>query len=117
MLLHELEVEPAAFEAGTGWAIKPEGACKAEQCVPLPADTRTERGTLDVPAVAARLGMPVVPDDEHGLWALGPETSVTGRALTTARAPALALPDADGNVFALSSLLGQKVVLVAWASW
>jgi hypothetical protein len=117
MLLHELEVEPAAFEAGTGWAIKPEGACKAEQCVPLAADVRTARGTLDVPALAARLGMPVVPDEEHVLWALGPETAVTGRALTTARAPELALPDADGNVFELSSLLGQKVMLVAWASW
>lgn len=117
MLLHELEIDPAAFEAGTGWAIKPEGACKAEQCVALAADTRTETGTLAVPAVAARLGMPLVPDDEHGLWALGPETAVTGRALTTARAPALALPDADGNVFQLSSLIGQKVMLVAWASW
>jgi hypothetical protein len=117
MLLHELEVEPAAFEAGTGWAIKAEGFCKAEQCVPLAGGTRTERGTLDVAAVASRLGMPVVADEEHGLWALGPETTVTGRALTTARAPALSLPDADGNVFQLSSLLGQKVVLVAWASW
>jgi hypothetical protein len=117
MLLQELDVEPAVFEAGTGWAIKPEGACKAEQCVPLAADTRTDRGTIDVPAVAERLGMPLVPDDEHRLWALGPETAVTGRTLTTARAPELALPDADGNAFHLSSLIGQKVMLVAWASW
>ncbi len=117
MLLDELEVEPAAFEAGTGWAIKPEGACKAERCVPLGPESRTDPGLLDVPAVATRLGMPVVADEAHGLWALGPETAVTGRALTTARAPAVSLPDADGNVFQLSSLLGQKVVLVAWASW
>ena len=32
-------------------------------------------------------------------------------------APELELPDADGNPFHLSSLLGQKVLLVAWASW
>ena len=32
-------------------------------------------------------------------------------------APELELPDADGNTFKLSSLRGQKVVLVAWASW
>ena len=27
------------------------------------------------------------------------------------------LPDVDGNPFALGSLRGQKVLLVAWASW
>jgi peroxiredoxin len=37
--------------------------------------------------------------------------------LTTATAPDLVLPDADGNPFHLSSLRGQKVLLVAWASW
>ena len=39
------------------------------------------------------------------------------RFLTTAVAPDLELPDFDGNPFRLSSLRGQKVLLVAWASW
>jgi hypothetical protein len=58
-----------------------------------------------------------VADTEHGIWALGPETAVTGRALTTAVAPELVLPTVDGDAFRLSSLRGQKVLLVAWASW
>ena len=74
-------------------------------------------GMLAVEPMAARLGMPLVRDDPHGVMALGPATAVTGRALTTAVAPDLELPDADGNPFKLSSLLGQKVLLVAWASW
>jgi len=49
------------------------------------------------------------------VWCLGPEA--LGRALTTAQAPDLILPDYQGNPFALSSLRGQKVLLVAWASW
>ena len=57
-----------------------------------------------------------VHDEEHGLWALGPE-SVSGHALVTAEAPDLALPDLDGNDFHLSSLRGEKVVLVAWAPY
>jgi peroxiredoxin len=61
--------------------------------------------------------MGLVQDDERELWALGPETAVTGRALTTAEAPALELPTLDGTPFRLDSLRGQKVVLVAWASW
>ena len=118
MILTELAVDPAAFEAGTGWAIKPEGACKGEVCVPLPPRRRgppTAASTsASSPSVSACRSST---DDEHGLSALGPETAVTGRALTTAVAPELELPDADGNPFQLSSLRGQKVLLVAWASW
>ncbi len=115
MLLGSTTVASDAFEAATGWAVKPEGACKAELCVPLPADVRTDDG-LDVLVLADRLGMPVLRDDAHDLIALGPST-VVGRALESAVAPELELPDASGNPFRLSSLLGLKVLLVAWASW
>jgi hypothetical protein len=110
-------VDDDAFTRRTGWQIKPEGACKGEVCIPLPADARVADGGLDLRVVADRLGMPIVSDDAHRVRALGPETAVTGRALTTAMAPELELPDADGNPFRLSSLRGQKVLLVAWASW
>ncbi len=117
MILTELTVDPDAFEAATGWAIKPEGACKGEVCVPLPAEARTDDGRVDVTIVAAPLGMPLIADRERGIWGLGPDTAVTGRALTTAMAPELELPDAAGNPFRLSSLRGQKVMLLAWSSW
>jgi hypothetical protein len=117
VLLDDLVLDADALEARTGWATKPEGLCKGPVCVPLPAEARLDQGRLDARAVAERLGMPLVQDAAHGLWALGPETAVTGRALTCAEAPDLELPDIDGNPFRLSSLLGLKVVLVAWASW
>ena len=117
VILHDLEVDEHEFAKRTGWAIQPRGACKAEACVPLPADARVDGGRLDVSVLADRLGMPLVADTTHGVWALGPETAVTGRALTSAVAPDLELPDADGNPFKLSSLHGRKVLLVAWASW
>ncbi len=114
MILDSLHVDPAAFARQTGWAIKPEGACKGARCVPLP-DAATPGGPVDVRALAARLGMPLVRDEEAGLWALGPEAG--GRALTDARAPDFALPDLAGREFRLGSLRGRKVLLVAWASW
>ncbi|MCU1427751.1 MAG: hypothetical protein JWL83_1751 [Actinomycetia bacterium] len=117
MIVEGSLVDRDAFHARTGWDVKPEGACKAEVCVPLPADAYADEGRIDVAVVAKKLGMPVVADEVHGLTALGPETAVTGRVLTSARAPELVLPDAHGNPFRLSSLLGQKVLLVAWASW
>ena len=117
MLLTDLLVDQDDFTARTGWSVKPEGACKAEVCVPLPDNVRASDGRLDIGVLAPRLGMPIVRHDDTDLWAVGPETAVTGRALTTAVAPDLTLPDVNGEPFTLSSLRGQKVVMVAWASW
>lgn len=105
-------VEREEFERLSGWAIKPEGACKDDRCVPL-AESMPE--TIDLAAFAQRLSMPLVQDEEAGLWALGPEAG--GKALTGAQAPDLELPDWRGETFRLNSLRGQKALLVAWASW
>lgn len=113
MILDRLDVDPATVAADAGWTIKPEGACKGDVCVPLPAD----RTQLDVETLADRLGMPLLHDEGAGLWALGP-ASVTGKALETAKVPDdFELPDLDGNPFRLSTLRGRKALLVAWASW
>ena len=103
------------LERQTGWALKPQGACKGEVCVPLPKGAMSD-GSVDIAVVAEALGMPLVHDEQRGLWALGPET-LSGQALSTVEAPELELPDLDGNLFRLSSLRGQKVVLVAWAPY
>lgn len=114
MILDQLHVPVDRFESATGWALKPQGACRGELCVPLPAGV--EGDVVDVPVVAERLGMPLVHDEEEGLWALGP-ASLGGTALPTAAAPELELPDLDGRPFRLSSLRGSKVLLVAWAPY
>jgi hypothetical protein len=110
VLTDHFYVTAEEFAAGTGWDIKPEGACKADVCVPLAAEG------FDAQDAAARLGMAVVTEPAAGLWAFGPE-SLSGRALVSADAPDFVLPDLDGNDFRLSSLRGQKVVLVAWAPY
>jgi hypothetical protein len=111
VILDTLDITRDRFAAGTGWEIKPEGACKGEMCVPLDASPG-----FDVAATAERLRMALVHDDAAGLWALGPE-SLGDRALVTAQAPELVLDDLDGNEFRLSSLRGQKVVIVSWAPY
>jgi hypothetical protein len=112
MILDRLEITGEELERRTGWKLEPEGACKGDRCVPLP---RTDVGTLDVRVLGERLGMALVHDPAHGLWALGPESE--GRVLASATAPEITLPDRYGNPFSLSSLRGGKVLLVAWASW
>ncbi len=114
MILDRPEILAEDLERRTGWAVKPEGACKGDLCVPL-GEVGGEGG-FDLRAVAERLGMPLVRDERHGIWALGPD-SVGGRALAGAEAPELELPDWRGEPFRLSSLRGLKVLLVCWASW
>ena len=117
MLATSLDVETADYEVASGWHIRPEGACKGHVCVPLPDDVRSGDGSrLQLDKLAERIGAPLVHDTERGVFAIGPST-VSGHALATAEAPELELPGLDGNVFRLSSLRGQKVLLVAWASW
>ena len=114
MILTSLVADADELAARTGWTAKPQGLCQGEVCVPAPGSIRDD-GALDVEVVAQRLRMPLVHDEEHGLWALGPPAG--GTALASAVAADPDLVDRDGNPFRLSSLHGRKVLLVAWASW
>jgi hypothetical protein len=132
---HEAEVAGAAaehdrlwiplddLERSTGWTAKPEGLCRGEVCVPVPAGRATawldgEPRRLDFAAFAAHLGHPVARDDDRGIWAFGPAAD-RGAASPPGPivAPDFQLPDLDGNLHALSDYRGRKVLLYAWASW
>ena len=113
MLIRSPSIPASEFEQATGWEIKPEGACKGDVCIPLPEGNGD---MLDVKAVASAMQMPIAEEPAKQIWALGPE-AIGGRALTTAKAPELELPDIDGNIFKLSSLIGQKIVVYAWAPY
>ena len=108
MILERLDEPPSELERRTGWSITAQGACRADTCVPLPEP-------FDVRELARRLGMALVHDEPHGLWALGPETG--GPVLARAELPDVVLPDRHGRDFALRSLRGTKVFMIAWASW
>ena len=102
--------DPASVFEAAGWELKPEGACRGEVCVPLEDANGVEE-------IAARLAMPLVSDESHGLVALGP-AAVGGRALTTAKAPELELPLVrSDDVWRLADQRGRRTVIVAWAPW
>jgi hypothetical protein len=114
MILDGLDVTANELERQTGWELKPEGLCKDERCIPLPAEAGTD-GRLDVTMVADRLGMPLAYDERYDLWALGPESG--DHVLASAELPPIELTDVDGRPFDLASLRGEKVLIAAWASW
>ena len=113
MMFRSLNIAKTEFETGTGWQLKPEGACQGDVCIPL---SKPPGDQVDVEAVAKAIGMPLVGSPEHGLWALGP-ASIGSRALVSAQARDLRLPDLEDREFRLSSLRGQKVLLYAWAPY
>jgi hypothetical protein len=116
MILQSLDdVSAEQFADHTGWHPQPHGLCQGDRCVPAAGSLRADR-TIDIGIAADRLGMPLIHDDDHRVWALGPAT-IGGRALASAAAADPELQTSDGRPFRLSSLHGRKVVLVAWASY
>lgn len=97
----------------TGWELKPEGACRGAECVPLPG-LDIDR-PIDIVDFAERMGMPVAGAPDHGAWTLGRRAS--GSVLESAACPLVVLEDFGGDAFDLASLRGRKVLLLAWASW
>lgn len=114
MIVYGQTIETQAFEAATGWRIKPEGACKAETCIPLPFATDAE--SLPAIELANAMNLPFVEEPRMNALAIGPD-SLGGRTLSSAKAPDLCLPDLDGRLHHLSDFLGQKIIVYAWAPY
>ncbi len=111
------------LERSTGWTAKPEGLCRGEVCVPVPAARKAdwldgEARRLDFAAFATHLGHAVARDGEHGVWAFGPPADRgTASASGPVAAPDFRLPDLDGKLHSLSDYRGKKVLLYCWSSW
>jgi peroxiredoxin len=109
VILSDLHPLREDLEARTGWRFEELGARKGDRFVALPS------GRTTVYELADALGMPVVHDERHELWALGPE--VAPHSLAAPEAPDFSLPNVAGEDLGLQELRGQKVLLVVWAPW
>ena len=111
-----LWMSAADAEKATGWTLKPEGMCRAEACVPLPASA-AKGGQIDVAAFWRKLGGPAIASDAGDVWALGAPADERNQMLEGLQAPDFTLPDIDGRPRRLSELRGKKVFMATWASW
>ena len=119
-----LWIETADLARRTGWELKPQGLCRGELCYPVAAAARAglqrESDGLkwtNLTAIAEVAGQPYASDREHRVWYFGTEAAARGNQLRSLVAPDFALPDLSGKVHRLSDHRGQKVFLLAWASW
>ena len=107
------------LERSTGWTAKPQGLCRGEVCVPVPAGGKAwlDGDRFDFAAFAGHLGHAVARDEQRGVWAFGPAAGNRDAASGALAAPDFALPDLDGKLHRLSDFRGKKVLLYCWSSW
>jgi peroxiredoxin len=111
-------VDAAGLPDALGWELKASGLCRDSTCVPV-ADTGALRigERLDLAAVAAAVGQPVVVDLDAGVMAVALPAELRRRALEELQAPAFELPDLEGEPHRLGEWAGKKKLLVTLSSW
>lgn len=111
-------VDARDVERTLGWALRPEGLCRGDVCIPVrePAALAGADG-MDLAALAGALGRPLAVDPAERTAALGTAARERAVAQDGLRAPDFALPDLAGRMHRLSDHRGKKVLLIAYASW
>jgi hypothetical protein len=94
--------------------VKPQGACRADLCVPIPKSLRSGEW-FNLSGFARHLHQAVVA--ESGVWSFGEIPVVRGDFYRSRMAPDFAVPDRAGRVLRLSDFRGEKVLVLTWASW
>jgi len=111
-----LWIETSDLPRINDFELKPQGACRADVCIPIPRGMT--RGTaFNLSAFAQRVGQRVVADTPSRVWSFGEIPVVRGAYLESRMAPEIAIPDRKGRSVKLSQFRGKKVLLVTWASW
>jgi hypothetical protein len=111
-------VAPEDGRSALGWELTPEGLCGEGQCIPvLDGSALAAPEGLDLAVLAHVLDRPLALDLEERAAYLGVGAADRRRTLAAGLAPDFTLPDLAGRLHSLAEHRGEKVLLVAWASW
>ena len=99
-----------------GFEVKPQGACRADICIPIPKHM-LHGEFFDLTAFAGKIQQAVVVDANARAWSFGEIQSLRGSYLESRQAPDITVPDRAGRPVTLSRFRGKKLLVVTWASW
>ena len=110
----DLWVRSADLPRVNEFEVKPQGACRADICIPLSKDLKKAEW-FNLTGFARKVGQAVVSDSN--VWSFGEVPLLRGTYFNSRIAPDFAVPDRQGKIVHLSDFRGKKVLVVTWASW
>ena len=110
----DLWVRSADLPRINEFEVKPQGACRADMCIPLSKDLKSGEW-FNLTGFARKLHQAYVTD--AGAWSFGEIPLVRGEFYKTRIAPDFSVPDRKGRKVHLTDFRGKKVLVITWASW
>lgn len=111
---NDLWVRAADLPRINDFELKPQGACRADLCIPVSKQLRSGQW-FNLTAFARQVHQSYV--GETGAWSFGEIPLVRGDFYRTRMAPDFGVPDRSGRIVHLSDFRGKKALVVTWASW
>ena len=111
---NELWVRPADLPRINEFALKPQGACRADLCIPVSKALRKD-GWFHLTGFARQTKQAFAAD--AGVWSFAELPVLRGEFLQSRVSPDFAVPDRQGRMVHLSDFRGKKALVITWASW
>ena len=110
----DLWVRAADLPRINQFELKPQGACRADLCIPISRELRLGEW-FNLSGFARRIHQAYV--NEGAAWSFGEIPVVRGDFYKSRMAPDFGVPDRTGRLVHLSDFRGKKVLVITWASW
>lgn len=110
----DLWVRPQDLPRINEFEVKPQGACRADVCIPISKDLQ-KGGWFNLTGFARKIHEAFVADS--GVWSFGEIPVLRSGFFNSRIAPDFTAPDRTGRPVHLSDFRGKKVLIVTWASW
>jgi hypothetical protein len=111
-----LWIRKADLSRVNGFELKPQGACRADLCVPIPKDM-TRGDFFNLTAFARKAGQSAVAESSARVWSFGEMQALGGGLANSRIAPDFDVPDRLGRPVHLAGFRGKKALVITWASW
>jgi hypothetical protein len=110
----DLWVRAADLPRINQFELKPQGACRADMCIPIPKTLKNGEW-FNLTGFSRKVHQSFIGDS--GVWSFGEIPVMRGSFYESRIAPGFSVPDRKGKIVHLSDFRGKKALVFTWASW